>query len=244
MNTDWMFEKPIDSEHKEYKLLSYFQKMGEKLDNMELYPGFIELALHLVNVQTLVKDKKIIYTNKKFATIDDELLVKDLKIKDIPEMSKNEYEEFIKILSYTTPRMIQYFNIAKSVWEIVFDKIYLVVKKNKENITNNSGFFYFIDKKNKKIIVWEYEKKPAAKNSPESKVIVNQIYNDEKNNLTVNKIISTFSQLEDKKKLSVVEMVCNGDFPIEETLLPLFKRKLISHIDQKKFVDYKKIEVE
>lgn len=244
MNTDWMFEKPIDSEHKEYKLLSYFQKMGEKLDNMELYPGFIELALHLANVQTLVKDKKIIYTNKKFATIDDELLVKDLKIKDIPEMSKNEYEEFIKILSYTTPRMIQYFNIAKSVWEIVFDKIYLVVKKNKENITNNSGFFYFIDKKNKKIIVWEYEKKPAAKNSPESKVIVNQIYNDEKNNLTVNKIISTFSQLEDKKKLSVVEMVCNGDFPIEETLLPLFKRKLISHIDQKKFVDYKKIEVE
>ncbi len=32
MNTDWMFEKPIDREHKEYKLLSYFQKMGEKLD--------------------------------------------------------------------------------------------------------------------------------------------------------------------------------------------------------------------
>jgi hypothetical protein len=55
MNTDWMFEKPIDREHKEYKLLSYFQKMGEKLDNMELYPGFIELSLHLANVQTLVK---------------------------------------------------------------------------------------------------------------------------------------------------------------------------------------------
>jgi hypothetical protein len=41
-----MFEKPIDSEYKEYKLLSYFQKMGEKLDNLELYPGFIELSLH------------------------------------------------------------------------------------------------------------------------------------------------------------------------------------------------------
>jgi hypothetical protein len=27
MNTEWMFEKPIDQEHKEYKLLSYFQKM-------------------------------------------------------------------------------------------------------------------------------------------------------------------------------------------------------------------------
>ena len=61
MDTDWMFEKPIDREHKEYKLLSYFQRMGEKLDNMELYPGFIELSLHLANIQTLIKDKKIIY---------------------------------------------------------------------------------------------------------------------------------------------------------------------------------------
>jgi hypothetical protein len=238
MNTEWMFEKPIDKEHKEYKLLSYFQKMGEKLDNMELYPGFIELALHLANVQTLVKDKKILYTNKRFSSIDDELLVKDLKIKDVPEMSRDEYEEFIKILSYTTPRMSEYFNIAKSVWELVFDRIYLTVKKNKENIINNVGYFYFDDKKNKNIIVWEYEKKPAAKGSPESKLVVNKIYEGEKNNLTPTKIITTFSELEDKKKLPVVEMISNGEFPLEETLLPLFKRKLISYIEQKKIVDY------
>lgn len=245
MNTDWMFEKPIDREHKEYKLLSYFQKMGEKLDNMELYPGFIELALHLANAQTLIKDKKVLYTNKRFTSIDDELLVKDLKIKDVPEMSKEEYEEFIKILSYTIPRLTEYFNIAKSVWELVFDRVFLTVKKNKENIINDCGYFYFDDKKNKKIIVWEYEKKPAAKNSPESKLIIKSIYNGEKNNLTLAKIITTFSELEDKKKLPVVEMSCSGEFPLEETLIPLFKRKLISYIDQKKIVDYyKKVNVE
>jgi len=100
MDTDWMFEKPIDREHKEYKLLSYFQKMGEKLDNLELYPGFIELSLHLMNLQTLVKERKIIYTDKKLDSIDDELLVKDLKVKDIPQMSDEEYSEFVQILSY------------------------------------------------------------------------------------------------------------------------------------------------
>ena len=97
MNTEWMFEKPIDQEHKEYKLLSYFQKMGEKLDNMELYPGFIELSLHVANLQNLIRDKKIMYTNKKFTTIDDELLVKDLKIKDLPILNNDEKEEFNKI---------------------------------------------------------------------------------------------------------------------------------------------------
>ena len=97
MNTDWMFEKPIDREYKEYKLLSYFQKMGDKLDKLELYPGFIELSLHLMNIQALMRDKKIVYTDKKLNTVDDEIMVKDLKVKDVPSMTVEENEEFRKI---------------------------------------------------------------------------------------------------------------------------------------------------
>ena len=94
MNTDWMFEKPIDREYKEYKLLSYFQKMGDKLDKLELYPGFIELSLHLMNVQALMRDHKIVYTDKKLNHIDDEIMVKDLKVKEI----QNYLEGFLQNL--------------------------------------------------------------------------------------------------------------------------------------------------
>lgn len=243
MDTDWMFEKPIDREHKEYKLLSYFQKMGEKLDKMELYPGFIELSLHLANVQTLIKEKKIIYTNKKFATVDDELLVKDLKIRDVPEMSEDEYHEFIQILTYSAPRMFEYFGIAKSVWELVFDSVNLKVRKNTKNILSPKGYFYYTDEKTKKWYIWEYEKKSAAKGSPEKIIVVNLIYSEEKNELTIPKIISTFSKwnLEGGSKMPVVEMTSRGDFPINETLLPLFKRKLISYVEQKQIIEnYKK----
>jgi len=241
MNTDWMFEKPIDREHKEYKLLSYFQKMGEKLDKMELYPGFIELSLHLANVQTLVKDKKLLYTTKKFSSVDDELLVKDLKIKEVPEMSHDEYEEFIKILTYSAPRIYEYFGMAKSVWELVYDSIHLKVKKNNKNILENKGYFYFTI--GDVINIWEYEKKPAAKGSPESKVVTNLIYSEDKKSLTIPKIINSFSQwtTEDKKKLPVIEMISRGDFPINETLLPMFKRKLIAYVGQKQIIEnYKK----
>ena len=54
MDTDWMFEKPIDREYKEYKLLSYFQKMGDRLDKLELYPCFIELSLNLMNLKAFI----------------------------------------------------------------------------------------------------------------------------------------------------------------------------------------------
>ena len=33
LNTDWLFQTPIDLEHKQYVLLSYFQKLNERFDN-------------------------------------------------------------------------------------------------------------------------------------------------------------------------------------------------------------------
>lgn len=243
MNTEWMFEKPIDQEHKEYKLLSYFQKMGEKLDNMELYPSFIELSLHLANIQTLIKDRKIIYTDKRFSTVDDELLVKDLKIKEIPELNNEEKEEFGKILTYSAPRMLEYFNIAKSVWEIVFDSIILRIKKNKDSVLQKKGYFYYVNPKDNIFYVWEYEIKLINKKSPESKTLVNLIHSNTKSNLTIRKIINTFSLYneEEKLRLPIFEMICNGEFPIYETLLPLFKRKLITYLNQTQMLEnYKK----
>jgi hypothetical protein len=236
METDWIFEKPIDQEHKEYKLLSYFQKMGEKLDNMELYPGFIELSLHLANIQTLIKQKQIIYTDKKFNSIDDELLVRDLKIKPLPEMTQHELQEFAKILTYSTPRLLEYFNVAKSVWTLAYDTVNISLKKNKNNLNSKTGYFYYSEKKNNILYVWEYHIKPMFRGSDEEKTLVNLIYSEPKGDLTIPKIINTFSQWnEDDKRssLPLFEMTSNDVFPINETLLPLFKRKLINYINQR-----------
>jgi hypothetical protein len=244
METDWLFEKPIDQEHKEYKLLSYFQKMGEKLDNMELYPGFIELSLHLASIQTLIKDKKLIYTDKKFDTIDDELLVKDLKIKQIPDMTQEETQEFVSILKFSAPRLMEYFNVAKSVWSVVFETIEVKIKKNKKNLSLNKGYFYYNENKTNSLYVWEYNITPASRGSIEKKTLVNLIHSEPKDKLTIPKIINTFSQWsteEEKPSLPVFEMKCSDIFPINETLLPLFKRKLISYINQEIYGDEKKV---
>jgi hypothetical protein len=97
---------------------------------------------------------------------------------------------------------------------------------------SNRGFFFHLDKRDNKYYVWEYEVSPAAKKSPENKTNVKLIYCDDKNKLTIPKIITTFSETENKTKLPVLEMISKGDFPIEETLLPLFKRKTIMLINQ------------
>lgn len=66
MDTDWLFNGIIDSEQKQYILLDYFQKLNKDLEQMKVYPMFTELSLHLGNIQTLINQDKILYSEKSY----------------------------------------------------------------------------------------------------------------------------------------------------------------------------------
>jgi hypothetical protein len=78
LNPEWMVKEPMDFEYNKYTLLDYLQKCDESFDKFELYPNFVELSLHLANIQSVSKEKTLLLTNKKFQSCDDEILVKEL----------------------------------------------------------------------------------------------------------------------------------------------------------------------
>ena len=166
------------------------------------------------------------------------LWLKILKVKDALKCQTTNKKSLEKYLSYSAPRMMEYFNIAKSVWTIVFDSLDMKIKRNKKNITNPKGFFYFIDHE-KKHYVWEYSIKKETKTNPQQMTNVNLIYNDQLNDLTIPKIINTFSSFTsvDKKTSPIFQMESSGIFPINETLLPMFKRRIAGLILQTKKED-------
>lgn len=243
MDTDWLFQGILDAEQKQYVLLDYFQKLNKHLELMEVYPMFIELSLHLGNIQTLLNKNQILYTDKKFLTNDDELVLSDLKVKDIPVLADEEIDEYHQILKNTQPQLFYYFNFAKSIWSMVYDSVDIVVKKNKNNFKSNSGFFYF---KSKNIVyVWQYTTKKVYRVKNQSKTTTKLVYEGPQNNLTMLEIISKFSKTYEKNgevNNPVFEMFCKDIFPLEETLIPIFKRKVLTYISQsggsKKTVKY------
>jgi succinate dehydrogenase flavin-adding protein (antitoxin of CptAB toxin-antitoxin module) len=243
MDTDWLFNGILDAEQKQYVLLDYFQKLNKHLELMEVYPMFIELSLHLGNIQTLLNKNQILYTDKKFLTNDDELVLSDLKVKDIPVLADEEIDEYHQILKNTQPQLFYYFNFAKSIWSMVYDSVDIVVKKNKNNFKSNSGFFYF---KSKNIVyVWQYTTKKVYRVKNQSKTTTKLVYEGPQNNLTMLEIISKFSKTYEKNEEvnnPVFEMFCKDIFPLEETLIPIFKRKVLTYISQsggsKKTVKY------
>ena len=233
MDPQWIVEGSIDAEYKEYVLMGYFQKLNKYLEEIKLYPMFIELSIHLGNVQTLLTQNKILTTNRKILGPDDELILTDLQALEPPVFSDEEREEFKKILSNTQPKLFDYFNIVKAIWTLVFDSITIKIKRNTENLNSKSGFFYF--KVENEIYLWRYDIKRIKKGNGQNKTNVKLLYQGDGEDLTIIQLLSKFSKTyktKGEKILPVFEVTSTQNFPIYETLVPVTKRKIMSLIYQ------------
>jgi hypothetical protein len=107
------------------------------------------------------------------------------------------------------------------------------VKKNKNNLQNKSGFFYY--KQPEEIFIWQYTTRKVYKTKGQTKTSIKLIFKGQPDGLTIPEIISTFSKTYEKNNESVhpvFEVFCNDVFPLEQTLIPIFKRKILSYINQ------------
>jgi hypothetical protein len=219
MDTDWIFDGVIDAEQKQYVLLGYFQKLNKQLEEMKVYPMFTEITLHLANVQSIIKNNQILYTNKKLTSYDDELTFIDLKTKDLPPLKVTELNELKTILQYSLSNLQDYFDIIKSLWTVVYDSIEIVSIHNEDNIGSKKG--YFTTKSNQIIKIWEYnirKYKGYDKFNIEEKLEDNLLKHIHSPDNT----------------LPAFYLHCEKDIPMEETLIPLFKRKVMSYVLQTK----------
>lgn len=234
LNPEWMYKEPLDFEYNKYTLLDYLQKCDKSFDKFELYPNFVELSLHLANMQSLVKENTLLLTDKKFDSCDDEILLKDLYPKKPREMSKEEEDELQKTLHYSNNKLFDTFNLAKSIWDIAFNNVDISIKKNKGSLISGMGYVFYYRKTENKVYVWEYQIKKRRKNTT-NRTILNKIYENTPEDTTLSSIIETnssFNKYDYYKTLPIFEMQCNQDFPMEQTVIPIMKRKITSYVYQ------------
>jgi hypothetical protein len=234
MQTDWLFQEPIDFEHKKYVLLAYFKKIEEQLKQNKLYPTFIELSLHLASLQTLTKENIVLSTEKNFSTYDDEVLLKELTAKTMPTFTGQELNEINKIIKHSSDKFFEYFNILKSYWTMIYDSIDVKIKRNLKNLNRPNGYMVYTDKDLKKIFVWEYIINQEAPSVDECNLKLRLIHKGNIKETSLNKIIEEHSSFEPKqrKNIPVFDFKTTISYPLDETLLPLFKRKMLSFIFQ------------
>lgn len=222
MGPEWIYTEPIDLEHKQYVLLDFLKYCDKKIDKFEVYPTYTELSIHLANLQSISSEFKTLYFEKKLFNVDDEILISDLKFKPVPIIDEKDYDEFTEVVKYSGQKVLDYFNMMKAVWNIVYDSISLKLIKNEKNIGEMTGYFYCDFQTGRK--VWKYliEKKERLTIDNKMNVILVKPKED-----------NFEFDFDIEKKLPIFELKAAYDFPLESSLLPAFKRKILNYIIQK-----------
>lgn len=235
LDPEWIFQEPIDFEHKKYTLLAYLQKCDKRFDELKIYPDFSELSLHLANLQSIDKENTMLITKKNFSCLDDEILFKDLIPKKPPILDESEQEEIKKTVKFSGQKIYEAFSVAKSIWTVAHDSISVHLKKNKDYLEGGVGFAYYRRKLDDKIFVWEYEIRKEDEEDFNSKTFMRLIHSGLTDDMTFSDIITNFSKwndIEHFKSFPVFEIRCSQDFPFEETFIPMAKRALMSYVFQ------------
>jgi len=121
--------------------------------------------------------------------------------------------------------MLDYFNVAKSIWTIVYDLTDIKPKINKKHIKNKLGYFYYVN--DTTLNIWEYKLSSSLDGEKQLQVI--EIYSGDKLDLTIKEIIYNICNRAIGHR-PIIEMINKQLLPINETLLPIFKRKLQTFI--------------
>jgi len=235
LDPEWMLKKPVDFEFNKYTLLDYLQKCENRFNNLEIYPDFVELSLHLANIQSLVKENKLLLTNKVFESCDDEILLKELVPKKPRLLSDDESDELDKTIRYSGNKLFDAFNVAKSIWNLAYDNIEVSLKKNKHRLSERRGFAYHYKKTDNLITIWEFEIKSPDNEPLNNKIYLRHLYQSEPNETTLVSIIENYSSWSEDpitKELPIFDVRCSQDFPMEPTFIPIMKRKIMAYIFQ------------
>jgi hypothetical protein len=222
MGPEWIYTQPIDLEHKQYVLMDFLKHCDKKIDKFEVYPTYTELSIHLANLQSISGEFKTLYFEKKLFNVDDEILISDLKFKPVPIIDEKDYDEFTEIVKFSGQKVLDYFNMMKAVWNIVYDSISLKIIKNEKNIHELTGYFYSDFQTGRK--VWKYQIERKERITIDTKMNVILLKQTEDN------FVFDFDI---EKKLPIFELKAVYDFPLESSILPAFKRKILNYIIQK-----------
>jgi len=245
METNWVFQEPIDFEHKQYVILDYLQKIDKQLNSLKLYPNFQQISYHLANINLIIEKGQFLTLNRALKDPDDEILLSDLIANEVPFFTRDEIGEIYNSCVFSSEKLKDYFNQAKAIWEVASDTIAVEPIQNPKNIEPKQGLF--IIKDNEIDHLYEFIIKPIKKGVVETKCVIKKVCTcetddfEDKVKMVKNSLIKNLNQTDVYKNLILFRIYHTNQFPFKETILPLAKRKVMNYMIQSKFISKKNL---
>ncbi|MFN5475069.1 MAG: hypothetical protein ACK484_00625 [Sphingobacteriales bacterium] len=223
----WFAEGCIDFELKKYTLLAYLQEIHRQFDQHKLYPQLAEVIMHYNNLMAFKHNKQFLQQRfpKKLTQVDINKLENLYQhIIDDDDLMK-ELEE---IIAYALNQMNATIKDGTEIYEFIEDKLN-IFPIGLIPLENREGYFFLREGKVHQTRVYQYQLSFFEKHDEKYRSIKTEFIAERKTS-----IVNTYENIKaelirwktDLPNPAVYGIETALALPLDETLLPIAKRRL------------------
>lgn len=231
LDKNWITEGRIDFEYKKYLLLAYLQKVHHYFLNHRLYPYLSDLIVHHKNLIEIKNHKDNIKNNfpQRFSHIDFEKisLIYEKIIED-----DNTMQEIDQIAQFAIEQIQQEWKVGKEIYDTIEHHM-SISPVGISPIRNDYGYLLIALPK-EDTYIYSYQVS-IYENAHESYRAIKTEFVDAYQRTISNTFEAMKTQLIRKYKTianpATFLVQVNKDYPLNEAVLPIAKRRLIQMIE-------------
>ena len=233
LTLDTFFSAAEDFERSQYQLLASLKSYSEELHKNRLYPFLSELIDMNDIIEGIINEKSEL--EKIFPQmIQNKALARDKNDSEEEPGYVNDVNQVFDFINWSYPKIQEIIDEGKAIYSFVkqnlsIDEIGIVP------IYKNEGYFFISNNKIELLQVYRYEIPFISLDTNTSSLmriyLMQSFVKEEVNNELLGSIkLKLVREYEDLPNPATFRMECDLDFPFEETILPIAKRRLIKKL--------------
>ena len=231
LSETWFVEGYIDFELKKYTLLAYLQQINKYFNENKLYPQLADLIFHYNNLIAFRENKKHLQEHfpKKLTGVQIEKLqtLYEQMIEDDQLM-----QELEEIINYSTDEMKTTISNGAEIYEFVEEKM-MISPIGLIPLDVKEGYFFLSAGNTKDIRVYHYRLSFFEKHDEKYRTIKTSYVDIWQRSMAQTYENIKYELIKNHVRIAnpaVYSIETDLSFPIEETLLPIAKRRLVKYI--------------
>jgi hypothetical protein len=231
LSETWFAEGRIDFELKKYTLLAYLQEVTKYFNENKLYPQLADIIFHYNNIIAFRENKK--YLQEHFPKKMTGIQMEKLQLLYEQMIGDDELmQELEDIIHYSAGKMKGAIQNGTGIYEFVEDKIE-IVPVGLVPLDTQEGYFFLSSGNEKSTGVYHYRLSIFEKHDEKYRSIRTLFIDNWKRSIS-----STYEHIKselitrwkDLPNPAVYSIETTLRFPVDETILPIAKRRLVKYI--------------
>lgn len=231
LSETWFAEGRIDFELKKYTLLAYLQEVTRYFNENKLYPQLADIIFHYNNIIAFRENKK--YLQEHFPKKMTGIQMEKLQLLYEQMIGDDELmQELEDIIYYSAGKMKNAIQNGTGIYEFVEDKID-IAPVGLVPLNTQEGYFFLSSGNVKSTGVYHYRLSIFEKHDEKYRSIRTLFIDNWKRSIS-----STYEHIKselitrwkDLPNPAVYAIETDLHFPVDETILPIAKRRLVKFI--------------